>query len=71
VSWALPFSSHSRVAHRSHPSRLPYGALRAALTGPVCDALQHRSTKRKMAGLKMTASHCCEANKDCGVDKTS
>jgi hypothetical protein len=26
------------VAHRRHPSRLPFGALRAALTGPVGDA---------------------------------
>jgi hypothetical protein len=26
------------VTHRRHPSRLPFGALRAALTGPAGDA---------------------------------
>jgi len=29
------------VSHRHHPSRLPFGALRAALTGPVGDAEDH------------------------------
>ncbi len=71
MNFPLPFSSGPRVAHRSHPSRLPYGALRAALTGPVCDAQNDRSTKRKMAGSKMSASHYREVNKNRGVDKTS
>jgi hypothetical protein len=26
------------LSHRRHPSRLPFGALRAALTGPLGDA---------------------------------
>ena len=71
MNFVLPFSSSWMVAHRSHPSRLPSGALRAALTGPVCDAQQHRSTKRKMAGCKTPASLCGEVNENCGVDKTS
>ena len=33
---AIP--SSALVPHRRHPSRLPFGALRAALTGPVGNA---------------------------------
>ena len=33
---AIPSSAW--VPHRRHPSRLPFGALRAALRGPVGDA---------------------------------
>jgi hypothetical protein len=36
---AIPSSAF--VPHRRHPSRLPCGALRAALTGPVGDAEDH------------------------------
>lgn len=33
---AIPSSSF--VSHRRHPSRLPFGSLRSALTGPGADA---------------------------------
>jgi hypothetical protein len=37
-SWEPALPSPLFLTHRRHPSRLPFGALRAALTAPVVDA---------------------------------
>lgn len=42
------------LTHRRHPSRLPFGALRAALTGPLGDAeelTQKRGWQAQVARL--------------------
>ena len=36
----LAIPSSALITHRRHPSRLPFGSLRSALTGPVGDAVK-------------------------------
>jgi hypothetical protein len=66
---ALP--SYSFVSHRHHPSRLPFGPQRAALTGPGGDAehlpdtrewqaefWHHTSRSARRAQVRVTGSGC-------------
>lgn len=47
---SLPFAVQQMLRHRGHPSRLPYGSLREALTVPVRDASRINGEER-MAGF--------------------